>query len=276
MMSVKTTTMTTKMTTEPITHRIARECMGTFFLFQIQDPLSQVEAERMVDSAMEILDWADQTFSLYKPDSEVSKLNRGDLAWEEASVEQIEVRKLCEAWRSKTSGFFDARSGTEYDPSGVVKVWAAARAASFLEANGIRSFTLNAGGDVYLSTELKRGMLTRVGLSAPKSIRSADAGANFVLELAGTGYCSVATSGSAERGEHIWATSDVERFRQVSVIGADYLAADVWATALIAGGSKALENFRAQCQEENLVAVVTAADGSLITTSGFVDLLATI
>lgn len=276
MMSVKTTTMTTKMTTEPITHRIARECMGTFFLFQIQDPLSQVEAERMVDSAMEILDWADQTFSLYKPDSEVSRLNRGDLAWENASVEQIEVRKLCEAWRSKTSGFFDARSGTEYDPSGVVKVWAAARAASFLEANGIRSFTLNAGGDVYLSTELKRGMLTRVGLSAPKSIRSADAGANFVLELAGTGYCSVATSGSAERGEHIWATSDVERFRQVSVIGADYLAADVWATALIAGGSKALENFLAQCQEENLVAVVTAADGSLITTSGFVNLLATI
>ena len=276
MTSVKTTTMTTKMTTEPNTHRIARECMGTFFLFQIQDPLSQVEAERMVDSAMEILDWADKKFSLYKTDSEISKLNRGDLGWGDASVEQIEVRELCEAWQSRTSGFFDARSGADYDPSGVVKVWAAARAASFLEANGIRSFTLNAGGDVYLSTELKRGILTRVGLSAPRSIRAADAGANFVLELADTGFCAVATSGSAERGEHIWATSDVERFRQVSVIGSDYLAADVWATALIAGGSKALEKFRAQCQEENLVAVVTTADGSLITTSGFVDLLATI
>lgn len=262
--------------TDPAPHRVARECMGTFFLFQIQDPVSEAEAERIVDSAMEILEWADLKFSLYKPDSELSKLVRGDLAWEDASVEQLEIKGLCEAWNSRTSGFFDARHGVEYDPSGVVKVWAAARAASFLEANGIRSFTLNAGGDVYLSPDLQRGTLTRVGLSAPRSIRAADAGANFVLELSGTSFSAVATSGSAERGEHIWATSDVDRFRQVSVIGADYLAADVWATALIAGGAKAFQVFLAECESEKLVAAVTTSDGSLITTPGFVDLLAVI
>ena len=97
-----------------------------------------------------------------------------------------------------------------------------------------------------------------------------------MLELSGTSFSAVATSGSAERGEHIWATSDVDRFRQVSVIGADYLAADVWATALIAGGAKAFQAFLAECESEMLVAAVTTSDGSLITTPGFVDLLAVI
>ncbi len=266
-------TTTKKMTTSPQVHSFARECMGTFFVLQIQDEISEPEAKRMVDSAMEILDWADQTFSLYKSESELSKLNRGEIDWGSASAEQLQVRQLCEEWNQRTKGFFDARTGANYDPSGVVKVWAAANAAAFLEANGVRRFTLNAGGDVYLSTELQVGNLTRVGLSAPRSIRAANAGANFVLELAETNYRAVATSGSAERGEHIWSTTEAQRFKQATVIAEDFLTADVWATALIAGGEEALRVFRELAPREHLVAIVTTADGAVLSTAGFADLL---
>jgi thiamine biosynthesis lipoprotein len=270
------TTMTTitnvMMTSVPIA-KFNRSCMGTFFTYQIQGEVSASESERMVDSATEILTWADETFSVYKTESETSRLRTGSLDWKNASAEQLEVSRQCQHWWDVTAGFFDAREGAEYDPSGLVKVWAAARAADFLEANGVRDFTLNAGGDVYLSSNLTPGHLSKVGLSAPRSIKSKDAGANFVLELAATEFHAVATSGSAERGEHIWGRAEEERFLQVSVIAKDFLEADIWATALVSGGMAAWEHFMDSTPRDEFVALATKRDGSVISSPGFTNLL---
>ena len=249
--------------------------MGTVFLFQIEDAVSEQELERLCRSAMEILDDADQRFSLYKPQSEISVLVRGEKSWDVASREQTLVRDLCESWKEKTSGFFDAKAGLDYDPSGLVKTWAAQNAVNFLQANGIREFTLNAGGDIYLSSDLDSPVLNRVGLSNLKPISSPMAGANMILDLKDTGFRAVCTSGSIERGEHIWATAATQDFLQVTVISDDLVTADIWATAISAGGMNAWKTF-SDLANSNLTALAIGKDGSMLAAPGFTNLLANV
>ncbi len=249
--------------------------MGTVVLFQIEDAVSEHELDRLCRSAMEILDDADQRFSLYKPQSEISQLVKGEKAWDSASREQLLVRDLCASWSTKTSGFFDARAGSEYDPSGLVKTWAAQNAVDFLQANGIRQFTLNAGGDIFLSADLDSDMLNRVGLSNLRSIASEFAGANMILDLKETGYRAVCTSGSVERGEHIWGTSQTQDFMQVTVVSEDLVTADIWATALSAGGRNAWEVFLGSAGPD-LTAIAIGKDGSMVAAPGFTRLLANV
>jgi len=178
--------------------------MGTGFVFQIADDKPEDQLRQHCESAMEILDDADARFSLYKPESELSKLVRGELSWQLASGHQKSIADDCDFWKEKTRGYFDARAGSDYDPSGLVKTWAARNAANYLSANGVEQFTLNAGGDVYLSENLEDPLLNRVGLSNLNPLASRQGGVNMVLDLAGTQFRAVATSGTAERGEHIW------------------------------------------------------------------------
>lgn len=255
-------------------YRFQADCMGTVFLFQIQDLLPEAELERQCKVALEILIEADEVFSLYKPNSEISRLVRGELDWKQASAVQKSIADQVDSWKQKTHGYFDARSGADYDPSGFVKGWAAQNAAQYLEANGIRDFTLNAGGDIYLSSGISRSILTRVGLSNLRPIASEGAGVNMVLELFGSGYQAVATSGISERGEHIWRKSTEKQLQQVSVVGKDLITADVWATALISGGQQAWELLPTQAAD--VLALGVFSDGSMVATPGFTKVLATL
>jgi thiamine biosynthesis lipoprotein len=253
--------------------------MGTFFTFQIDDEASNSSAQAHVDVAMGILRDADERFSLYKPESEISQLARGEIDWSQASLVQREIRDKTQIWKDKTDGYFNSISPEGvYDPSGLVKTWAATNAAIFLEANGYRDFTLNAGGDVYLGPEVKSKLLNRVGLSNLKPIASAEAAVNLVLDLAGTPFHGVATSGSAERGEHIWRSGDQTdiTFTQVSVAAKDLITADIWATAIISGGLEAFNAFTANVNPSDAVAIATGSDLSMRTSPGFANILASL
>lgn len=250
--------------------------MGTVFHFQIEDELGRGALERVCRDSSHFLSDANDRFSLYRADSEISKLNSGELTWSDASEVQKKVRALVEFWHDKTSGFFDAKVGeSNYDPSGLVKTWATQRAADYLEKNGVRGYTLNAGGDVLLSRELSSETLKQVGLANLRPIASGGAGANLVLDLKGTDYRAVATSGSVERGEHIWRQDATSEFVQVTVVGVDLVEADIWATALISGGRPAWRQFD-QSRDDRMVAVATSKSGELFSTAGFVELLATL
>lgn len=252
--------------------------MGTFFTFKIADDSNRSSVEQDVETACSILADADDRFSLYKENSEVSRLNSGELSWELASSAQKDIKSQVEKWKQTTAGYFDALSPVGvYDPSGLVKTWAASNAAMYLEANGYRDFTLNAGGDVYLGPEVRTDPLTRVGLSNLKPISSRDASVNMILDVKGTQYRAVATSGSVERGEHIWRKpldSNSEKFVQVSVIARDLVTADIWATALISGGSLALDHFQKSVSPDQAIAIATSASGKISTTEGFSQVLA--
>jgi FAD:protein FMN transferase len=255
------------------------ECMGTVFKFSIADDLDLGRIEEDVAIACSILVDADKRFSLYKPESETSRLNTQELLWDKASPVQVEVKTLVGQWKDKTDGFFDAVSPDGiYDPSGLVKTWAAANAALYLEAKGYGDFTLNAGGDVYLGPRVKTHPLSRVGLSNLKSIAEKDASVNMILDLTGSSYRAVATSGSAERGEHIWGKTNHGEagFLQATVVATDLVTADIWATALISGGNDAFAHFEKMVSPDQAVAVATSFDGRLTTSAGFAQVLASL
>ena len=251
--------------------------MGTMFLIQVEDNIPDAGLSRFCDGAMDVLRDADEVFSLYKPESEISQLNAGSRSWDSASSVQRKIRSDALEWKAVTQGFFDPVSPEgRYDPSGLVKSWAARNAAQYLEANGVRKFTLNAGGDIHLSHDLTSPLLNKVGLSNLRSIADAAAGSNIVLDLAGSELRAVATSGRSERGEHIWLTDHSSDYIQATVVAKDLVLADIWATALISGGAAALRLFSETVNSADAVALVTTKDLGFTASKGFASVLATV
>ncbi len=253
--------------------------MGTYFLFKIRSEFSSAHLSNLISSACEILHEADATFSLYKSESELSKIARGEMPVQNASSQVRDIFNDCLDWKTRTSGWFDAiNQDGIFDPSGIVKTWAATRCALFLEANGVKNFTLNAGGDIYLSSELRVTNLWRVGLANLNKREDKNAGSSMSVNLYGTNFRAVATSGSVERGQHIWANGKLpteHEVVQVTVVAEALIIADVWATAIYAGGQKALNAMVATENSAGLTAaaIVTFADGSIVATKGFANLL---
>ena len=118
-------------------------------------------------------DWfrfVDATFSTYKDDSEISRLNRGELPLAQAHPDVRAVLERCAELREETSGYFDAdAAGGEagVDPSGLVKGWSVDRAARILETFGAGNFSIDAGGDIVLRGEPSPGRPWRVGIRHP-------------------------------------------------------------------------------------------------------------
>lgn len=252
-------------------------CMGTTFRFAGRSAFSQVEIQNVLSQACEILHEADRTFSLYKPESPLSRLARGETSVRELPPVVDEIWNECDAWQKITDGWFSAMTPQNtFDPSGVVKTWAAKRAAEYIVQAGIDDFTLNAGGDVWLSNKLTSEIDWRIAISKPISIASPDAGVLTVLDLKNTDYLAMATSGSAERGNHIWdpkspGKSAPTELVQVSVVAKDLVTADVWATAAFAEGIRAVEHLN---KIDGIEALFVSTNGELAATDGFQALFA--
>jgi FAD:protein FMN transferase len=209
---------------------------------------SPVVAE-VVDDAFDSLREADRLFSRYRDDSEVSRIRRGELDPVHADPLVRQVVTLCRQAGVLTEGAFtdqlpDDEGVLRFDPTGLVKGWAADRAASRLASLPEVSFCLNAGGDVVVGgkpdqTDGGPGSPWRVGIEDPRD-RSRIA---EVVELHEGG---VATSGTAARGAHLYdpATGTfVDRTGSVTVVGLSLMWADVWATALFVGPASLTRRF---------------------------------
>ena len=141
---------------------------------------------------------ADAIFSTYKDDSEISRLNRGELTLEDADPDVREVLGRCEELRVITDGYFDAGRVREdgIDPSGLVKGWAVDRAGEVLDAAGVRNYSLNAGGDIRLRGAPLPGPRWRVGIQHPLQ-------RDKIAAVVEGNDVAVATSGAYARGEHV-------------------------------------------------------------------------
>jgi thiamine biosynthesis lipoprotein len=189
-----------------------------------------VAATDAVEDVFAWLRFVDATFSTYRRNSEISRLNRGELTPRNAHPVVREVLERCEAARAETGGYFDARAPLRgpIDPSGLVKGWAVDRAAELLEAAGASVFCIDAGGDLRL-----RGGPWRVGIRHPRRRRRLAA----VLELSDA---AVATSGTYERGQHIFDPRTGRPPRgllSVTVVGSELASTDAYATAAFAMGA---------------------------------------
>jgi FAD:protein FMN transferase len=82
----------------------------------------------------------DRIFSPFRPDSEVSRINRGELKIEDASEEVSCAIGIGRLYTRATNGYFALWLNGRFDPSGLVKSWAIDRAASILELAGASSY----------------------------------------------------------------------------------------------------------------------------------------
>ncbi|MFJ4833687.1 FAD:protein FMN transferase [Streptomyces sp. NPDC088747] len=189
--------------------------------------------EEAADAVFAWLREVDARFSPFRPDSEVSRLDRGEPAPHEVSADLAEVLGLCEDYRVATRGAFQVRlPGRGLDPCAVVKGWSVQRAAELLTARGTSRFCLNAGGDI-----ASAGGPWRVGVRHPERADRLCA----VLEIAGG---AVATSARYERGDHIVdgrTGRPATGLLSMTVVASSLTEADATATAAFAMGAEGVE-----------------------------------
>jgi thiamine biosynthesis lipoprotein len=188
-----------------------------------------------VEAAFAYLREVDARFSTYRPDSEISRLGRGELREADCSADVRLVMAVCDDLFRTSDGYFDARGyrpGQGPDPTGLVKGWAVDEAGWMLEEAGATRFSIDAGGDVLVRGGIAPGVPWRVGIRHPALADRLAA----VLVLADG---AVATSGVYERGEHIVDPRTGRPPRglvSVSVVGPSLTYADAYATTAFAMG----------------------------------------
>jgi FAD:protein FMN transferase len=215
-------------------HRVEM-IMGTAITLDIIDASSDLT--RLGDDAFAWFTEVDARFSTYKDDSEVGRLDRGEITVDQASPDLRHVLDACESLRDQTRGFFDAYATGRLDPSGYVKGWSVQVAADRLRAAGIENFCINAGGDIRVHGVGPDGDAWRIGIRHPWE---AD---KVAWVIAGTDL-AIATSGTYERGPHVidpFRGQPSTFLRSVTVVGRDLAVVDAYATAAVAMGKPGLD-----------------------------------
>ena len=204
-----------------------RHIMGIPIGIDVRDP-DGVDVEPAFDWLRDV----DAVFSTYRDDSDISRLDRGELTLAECRPEVDEVLTRCVALDRATGGYFSVRAGGRLDPSGLVKGWAVAGAAERLAAAGAENYCINAGGDIVARGRPAPDRPWRIGIRHPEELEQL-AAVVAVEDLA------VATSGEYEQRGHIL---DPHTGRpptgilSVTVVGPDLGTADAYATAAFAMG----------------------------------------
>jgi thiamine biosynthesis lipoprotein len=230
--------------------------MGTVVSFLIDDEdLSSEQVTRAFDEACLELHRLDDRFSRWNAESELSRLRAGDVS--ETSSLMDEIMELCAHACSLSEGFFNpwAMPGG-FDPTGLVKGWAAERALSILAEHEVAAALVNAGGDICVLP----GRTYEVGIRHPLT---PDALCAIVPTTT-----AIATSGIYERGNHLINPfgGDVAAV-SATVVGVRLAIADALATALAVAGKSVLYLLEGM---EDVEGFFIEAGGSMFKTSKMV------
>jgi thiamine biosynthesis lipoprotein len=234
--------------------------MGTVVSLDVRD--AGTGAGQTVAAAMAWLHDVDARFSTYRPESEIRRLDSGELKLAGASADVRRVLERCDALRVQTGGFFDAYVGGRLDPSALVKGWAAQGAADILSAGGVTDFCLSAGGDVVVRGDALPERGWRIGIQHPLD-RSAVAARVWASGLA------LATSGAYERGAHVLAPRGCPAptgILSMTVTGPELGSADAYSTAAFAMGTAGC---RWMLDVPGYEALAILADETMLWTPGF-------
>lgn len=213
------------------------------------------------DAVFDYFGYVDRKFSTYKPDSEISLINRHELTLEQSSDDMRAIFILAEQTRLETDGYFDIERKGLYDPSRIVKGWAIYNAAEILRQAGIENYYVYAGGDIQVSGKNDRGQDWRVGIENPFNPAE-------IVKVLSIQNCGIATSGTYVRGQHIYNPKNpdqpIAEIVSLTVIGPNIYEADRFATAAFAMESdginfiEKLEGFEGYMIDQHGIATYTS------------------
>ncbi len=180
----------------------------------------------------------DNKFSTYKNDSEIMRINRGEIPIQSYSSQMREIFILAEKTKRESLGYFDIKNpGGTLDPSGIVKGWAIQNAAEILRKKGYNNFYIDAGGDIQSHGLNKEGKEWIIGIRSPFNAKE-------IVKVMQVGGRGVATSGNYIRGQHIYNPHEPQKklldITSFTVIGPNVLEADRFATAAFAMGREGI------------------------------------
>jgi FAD:protein FMN transferase len=231
--------MTTPTSTAPALHRYVAHVMGMPISLALRGRHADDDLAAAWAAALDVLRAADRVFSTYRADSVISRLGRGEITLAgcaPADAAQVrEVLALGEAAERASGGAFAVWRVGVLDPSGVVKGWAAERAAAHLAALPDTDLCISAGGDLTCRTLDPAAPPWRIGIEDPH-----DASRLVAVVPVHTG--AVATSGAAHRGAHVVDARTggaPDGVAAVTVVGDSLTAVDIDATAAYALGPEA-------------------------------------
>ena len=241
--------------------RRVESIMGTAVSIEVRPPFVPLA---VLDAVVYQLRDVEARFSTYRPDSEVSRLARGEIAAEDCSLDIRYVLSVCDHLVTVTDGAFDVRHHRpdgRLDPSGYVKGWAIEEAAWRIDSAGGRNYWINAGGDIVARGHAKPGRPWRVGIRHPDR-------PDRVAAVLAISDRAVATSGAYERGDHI-TDPRVARaptgLRSVTVVGPGLGFTDAYATTVFVMG---LDGLRWLGDHPDYAALVITDDDRTVWTPG--------
>ena len=243
--------------------RHAEHVMGTVVSIDLADQLPAADLTKLVEQTCAWLHEVDARFSTYQESSEVCRFRSGKLTLDQCSPDMRHVLEACaDLWRA-TDGYFDANATGRLDPSGYVKGWSVEVASARLAAAGSVNHCLNAGGDIRMRGKNAEGKPWRVGIRHPWEAEKL----SWVLAVS---EGAVATSGTYERGDHVFnprTGKPARGLRSVTVVGPDLALADAYATAGLAMGEAGI-GWLAKLSAQGYQSAVVTDDGRAFSSAG--------
>ena len=201
--------------------------------------------EAAINKVNEFCRGVDEDFSTYIESSWVTRLRQGKVAIEESPEIVRAVWDLCAQAKYLSDDAFDpwAVEGG-FDPSGLVKGWAADICADMLEEAGAQHVQVNAAGDLalrggYFDSESGEVKPWKIGVVNPDNKTE-------VLQVFEIIDGAIATSGTYERGAHItdpYTGMIAIGAKSATVVGPAGWLCDALATGLMVAGQDAAKWF---------------------------------
>jgi thiamine biosynthesis lipoprotein len=220
--------------------------------------LGSAMVDRALAASRRDLEILDRRFSHYSLDSEINSWLSGGSVSPDALADFNRVLRACGRLNVESDSVFtikDPASG-RVDTAGYVKGFAMRRAAQTLRGFDVRNFVIGVGGDTFCSGRPGAGRPWRIAVADPLRSRG-------VAALVDASDLAVATSGTAERGKHIWsgrgpAPTGLSSF---TVMGPDIAEADAYATIGFAMGEAGISWV---AQRPGYRSLAITSDGALL------------